>query len=82
MRRVIVALASATVLALGVAAPAAAVHHGNGNSYGNGINVHCDASYGQLVKAAKQSGHVEGPVSGAKNFVESGLLAAHCIDGD
>jgi hypothetical protein len=46
------------------------------------VKVHCDASYGQLVSAAKQSGHVEGPVSGAKNFVESGLLAAHCIDID
>ena len=41
--------------------------------------MHCEASYGQLVSAAKQSGHVDCPVSGAANFVNSGLLAAHCI---
>ena len=35
-------------------------------------------SYGQLVKAAKQSGHVSGPVRGAKYFVVSGLLDDHC----
>jgi len=81
MRRTIVVLAMTILLALAMSAPALAVHHGNGNAYGNGINIHCDASYGQLVKAAKASGHVDGPVSGAKNFVESGLLAAHCIDG-
>jgi hypothetical protein len=48
-------------------------------AFGKGVSVHCDASYGQLVKAAKQSGHVTGPVSGVKSFVESGLFAAHCL---
>lgn len=81
MRRTIVVLAMTALLLIALAAPAFAVHHGNGNAYGNGINIHCEASYGQLVKAAKASGHVEGPVSGAANFVNSGLLAAHCISG-
>lgn len=67
------------LLILALAAPALAIHHGNGNAYGMGIKAHCEASYGQLVSAAKASGHVEGPVSGAANFVNSGLLAAHCI---
>ena len=79
MRRTFVVMVMAALLIIAMAAPAFAVHHGNGNSYGKGIKVHCEASYGQLVKAAKASGHVEGPVSGAANFVNSGLLAAHCI---
>lgn len=79
MRRTMVVLAMAALLILALAAPAMAIHHGNGNAYGMGIKAHCEASYGQLVSAAKASGHVEGPVSGAANFVNSGLLAAHCI---
>lgn len=81
MRRTIVVLAMTALYILALAAPAMAVHHGNGNAYGMGIKAHCEASYGQLVSAAKASGHVEGPVSGAANFVNSGLLAAHCIPG-
>ena len=46
--------------------------------YGKTINDGCDASYGQLVSTARQIGHVEGRVGGARNFVESGLAAAHC----
>lgn len=79
MKRTLVALAMSVMMVFAFAGPAAAVHHGNGNAYGYGIKVHCGASYGQLVKAAKASGHVEGSVSGAMNFVNSGLLAAHCI---
>ena len=55
-----------------VSAPAMA-----GNGYGKQIQDECGLSYGQLVSAGKKSGHVTGPVGGAKNFVDSGLLAAH-----
>ena len=81
MRRsfVVLAMTIVFVLAMTSAALAGPGAHGGGNQYGKGINVHCGASYGQLVKAAKASGHVTGPVSGVKSFVEDGLFAAHCL---
>lgn len=77
-------IAAATALAIGaLAAPAAAGQPGHGEmAFGAGIKYHCEMSYGQLVSTARASGHIDGPVSGAKNFVTSGLLAAHCIPAD
>lgn len=48
-----------------------------GPGYGKRINDGCPASYGQLVSTARSIGHVTGSVGGAKNWVESGLAAAH-----
>jgi len=81
MRRSIVVLAMAVVfvLAMTAAALAGPGYHGGGNQYGKAINFHCGTSYGQLVKTAKATGHVDGPVSGVKSFVEYGLFAAHCL---
>lgn len=67
-----VAIATAVTLALPAAASA--------SGYGKDIKDGCGASYGQLVSTARASGHVAGPVSGAMNFVESGLAAAHGCD--
>lgn len=66
------AVAGATALILGSSMGAASAA-----GYGKQINDGCGASYGQLVSAARASGHVTGSVGGAKNFVESGLAAAH-----
>ena len=75
MRRTL-AIAFAVAFALSsIAAPTMA---GNKNAYGKQIKDQCGVSYGQLVKAAKQSGHVSGPVRGAKYFVVSGLIDEHC----
>ena len=75
-RRTGALIASAALLAsLTVATVAARASAGNG--YGEQIKDECGLSYGQLVSSAKKSGHVSGPVRGAKYFVEEGLLAAH-----
>ncbi len=66
------ALAAAAALAAPTAASAA--------GYGKHINDGCGASYGQLVSMARDAGHISGPVGGAKNFVESGLAAAHLCE--
>jgi hypothetical protein len=63
------ALAAAAALAVPTSASAA--------GYGKDIKDGCGASYGQLVSTARAIGHIEGSVGGAKNFVESGLAAAH-----
>jgi len=63
------ALAAAAALAVPTAASA--------SGYGKDIKDGCGASYGQLVSTARASGHIEGSVGGAMNFVESGLAAAH-----
>ena len=74
MRKKVAVLAAAIAMALATAAPAYAAGHA---AYGKQINDSClGATYGQLVSAAIRSGHVDG-ASGAKAFVESGLLAAH-----
>lgn len=75
MRKKIVAALAGGALAVGaaLAAPAAASAAG----YGKQINDGCGYSYGQLVSMARDAGHVTGSVGGAKNFVESGLAAAH-----
>ena len=80
MRRSIVVLAMAVVFVLAMTAAALAVP-AQGKQLGKGINYHCGTSYGQLVKEAKALGHVTGPVSGVKSFVEGedGLFAAHCL---
>jgi hypothetical protein len=60
-------------LAIGLAAgPASA------DGVGKTINSSClGATYGQLVSSARQAGHISGGVSGARSFVDDGLLAAH-----
>jgi hypothetical protein len=74
MRRKITILVAAMALSLAAALPAAAAGHA---AYGKQVNDSClGASYGQLVSAAIKGDHIERP-TGAKNFVESGLLAAH-----
>ncbi|MGN6219809.1 MAG: hypothetical protein ACTHNQ_09905 [Microbacterium sp.] len=75
MRKKILTAVCATALAAGavLAVPTAA----SASGYGKDINDGCGASYGQLVSTARAIGHIEGSVSGAKNFVESGLAAAH-----
>ena len=66
-------LAVSVGVAIGLSAvPASAA------GFGETINSSClGASYGQLVSAARQAGHISGGVSGARGFVDSGLLAAH-----
>ena len=71
-------LGLAFAVAFAISAISAPTMAGNGNAYGKQIKEQCGVSYGQLVKAAKKSGHVTGPVRGAKYFVKSGLLDAHC----
>ena len=85
MRRSLVVLAMAVVFVLAMTSAAFAGNNKDHGTYafGKGINYHCEMSYGQLVKAAKQSGHVVGPVSGAKAFaLSSNGLALHCLDGE
>lgn len=73
MRKKVTILTAAIAMALATALPASAA----GNGYGKTINESClGASYGQLVSTAIQSGHAD-KASGAKTFVEAGLLAAH-----
>lgn len=70
-KRLVVLAATAALMALPSAAMA-------GPGYGKQINDGCGGpSYGQLVSAAKASGHVEGAVNGAKYWVESGVGVAH-----
>jgi hypothetical protein len=71
-------LAIAFAVAFALSSIAAPTMAGNRNAYGKLIKDQCGVSYGQLVKEAKKSGHVIGPVRGAKYFVTSGLLDAHC----
>ena len=74
MKKKIVATVAATAFAIAaIGAPVAA-------GYGKDIKDGCGASYGQLVAAARASGHVTGPVGGAANFINSGLAAAHGCD--
>jgi hypothetical protein len=70
MRKLLVT--GTAVLALAIPAVATA-----GNGYGATTNTGCGATYGQLVSAGRQAGHVVGGVNGARNWVESGLAAAH-----
>jgi hypothetical protein len=84
VKRTLIIILTLAVLLVALAAPALAFPE-QGNAYGNGIKFHCDgASYGQLVKAAQQSGlHGDGWVpAGAKNFAQNALVS-HCfsIDG-
>jgi hypothetical protein len=71
----------AVAFAIGtIAAPAVAGPPGHGEkAFGAGIKVHCGASYGELVSAAKQGGHVSGPVSGARAFATGPLFGPHCL---
>jgi hypothetical protein len=73
-RKIVMTLTALTIAAMAsVAVPTAA----NASGYGKQINDGCGASYGQLVSGARAIGHVTGSVSGAMNFVDSGLAAAH-----
>jgi hypothetical protein len=77
MTKKVISIIAATAFALGaLSAPTTA-----GNAYGRIIKAECGLSYGQLVSAARRSGHVTGRVGGAKRFVKNGLLQAH-IDAD
>ena len=71
MKMAVIAITVATMATLAMPAAASA------SGYGKDIKDGCGASYGQLVSTARASGHVDGSVSGAMNFVESGLAAAH-----
>jgi hypothetical protein len=71
MKVAVIAITIATIGALAMPAAASA------SGYGKDIKDGCGYSYGQLNSMARASGHVDGSVSGAKNFVESGLAAAH-----
>ncbi len=74
MKKKATMIAAVAALSLAAALPASAAGHA---AYGKQINESClGASYGQLVSAAIQSGHAE-KASGAKVFVEGGILAAH-----
>jgi hypothetical protein len=73
MRKRLIVLAATIAMALAVPGTAMA-------GYGKAINDGCGASYGQLVSQARAIGHVTGSVGGAKNFVDSGLAAAHGCD--
>jgi hypothetical protein len=76
MRKRLIVLAATIAMALAVPGTAMA-------GYGKVINDGCGASYGQLVSAARQShpgGAITGSVGGAKNWIESGLAAAHGCD--
>jgi hypothetical protein len=65
MRRTILATTAAVAL-LATTASAAVAFADNGKAYGKGVQFHCGAPYGQLVKLAP-AGH---PVTGAKYFME------------
>ena len=77
-----IALAAAFAISA-VSAPALAGPPGHGEkAFGAGIKYHCGASYGQLVSAARKSGHISGPVSGARAFATGPLFAPHCLPED
>ena len=82
MKRTLIIVLTLAVLLVALASPAFAYPEDwdQGNAYGKGIKVHCEASYGQLVKAAQQSGvHGDGWVpAGAKGFALNALVA-HCL---
>ncbi len=70
MKKILITAAAIAALAIPTAASA-------GNGYGATTNAGCGATYGQLVSAARQAGHISGGVNGAKAWIESGLAAAH-----
>ena len=78
MRRSIVVLAMAVVFVLAMAS-AALAHPKAG--FGQGVQYHCGAPYGQLVKQAVQDGPHGGPFVGAKAFITNIAVAeAHgCV---
>lgn len=80
MRQSAIVLAMALVFVLAMATSALAGPPAHGESkFGKGITSHCGATYGQLVSAAIQSDHIDGPVSGARAFATGPLFAAHCL---
>jgi hypothetical protein len=75
MKRILILGLLVALLVVAMAVPAFAA----GKGYGKQINDSClGASYGQLVSAAQQSGHIDS-ANGAKYFVESGALTAHLV---
>jgi hypothetical protein len=75
MNKKLLTLVAAAGLAIGLTAvPASAAGTGPGSTIGSSC---LDTNYGQLVSGARQAGHISGGVSGARTFVDGGLLAAH-----
>lgn len=74
MKKTLAVALSAAFAIAAISAPALAgpPEHGE-KAFGAGIKFHCGASYGQLVAAAKDAGHVSGAVSGAKAFATEPL---------
>lgn len=82
MRRSFVVLAMTIVFVLAMASAALAGPPGHGESkYGLGIQAHCGAPYGQLVKQAVLGDYHDGPFAGAKAFITNTEVAeAHgCV---
>lgn len=80
MKKTLGIVAASALAVAAFAAPVAAGQPAHGESaFGAGIKYHCGAPYGQLVSAARQSGHIDGPVSGAKGFATGPLFAPHCL---
>jgi hypothetical protein len=67
----VIAVSIATAASLAVPAAASA------DGFGKQVNDGCGTSYGQLISTARMAGHIDGAVGGARNWIESGLAAAH-----
>ena len=73
-KRIKMTVTAVTIAAMAaLAAPTAAMAS---DGFGKQIN-DCGSSYGQLVSGARQAGHIDGSVGGARVWIESGLAAAH-----
>ena len=84
MRRSILVLAMTVVFVLAMTAAALAGPPAHGESqFGKGVQAHCGAPYGQLVKQAVQNDVHSGPFVGAKAFITNIAVAeAHgCVFG-
>jgi hypothetical protein len=68
---------TATAVAIATAAALAVPAAASAEGFGQMINDGCGASYGQLVSTARQAGHIDGSVGGARVWIESGLAEAH-----
>ncbi len=74
-KRITMAVTAVTIAAMAAfAAPTAA---SAADGFGKQIKDGCGASYGQLISTARAAGHIDGSVGGARNWIESGLSAAH-----
>ena len=74
-KRITMTVTAVTIAAMAaLAAPTAAMAS---DGFGKQINDGCNTSYGQLISTARQAGHIDGSVGGARVWIESGLAAAH-----